>query len=203
MIIIDNIEQGTDQWKNEKAGKPSSSNFSKIVTTKGAPSKSSKDYMYQLAGELVTGRPEASYSNATMEEGVQREAESRVLFSAIHGMEIQEVGMVYKDELRNVLCSPDGIMPDHDCGLELKNPMMKTQAKYLDKGVLPTEYFCQVQGSLWVTGYSHWWFCSYVPGMAPLILKVERNEAWISKLEAEMNKFTAELALMHKKLKAM
>ncbi len=201
MIIIDDVIQGSPEWFAAKAGKPSSSNFSKIVTTKGEPSKSAKDYMYELAGQMITGKIEEGFKSFHMENGNEREEGSRVLFSAIHNMEVSQVGVIYKDELRNVLCSPDGVMLEHDTGLELKNPMMKTQVKYLLSNKLPTEYFCQVQGSMYVTGFNHYWFMSHYEGLPPLIIRVERDDAWIAKLDAEMQKFNANLAIVYRKLK--
>jgi len=201
MIIIDNVKQGSPEWFALRAGVPSASNFSKIVTGKGDPSKSAKEYMQGLAGEKITGMPDLSgYKSIHMENGNEREEESRLLFSAITGIAIRQVGLVFMDDLRNVSCSPDGLGVDEEIGLELKNPMLKTHVKYLLDGKLPSTYFGQVQGSLMVTGYKHWYFMSHYSGIKPLILKIERDEEYIGKLRAALDKFNAELTLMAKKL---
>ena len=44
MNIIFDIEQGSDEWHALRAGKPTASEFSKLVTSKGEPSKSMADY---------------------------------------------------------------------------------------------------------------------------------------------------------------
>ena len=200
MEIIECV-QGSEEWFNEKASKPGASSFSKIVTTKGEPSKQQTDYMYQLAGEAITGKMEEGYTSHAMQLGKEREAEARLLFEMLQDTEVRQVGLCYKDESRTVLCSPDGLMKNE--GLELKNPLLKTHVKYLLAGVLPTEYFCQVQGSMYVTGFKNWWFMSYFPGIAPLVLKIPRDDVFCSKLEAELDSFCLRLAVTIRKLREM
>jgi hypothetical protein len=94
-----------------------------------------------------------------------------------------------------VLCSPDGLLSD--AGFEQKNPMLKTHVKYLLAGTLPTEYFQQVHGSMWVCGFDSWWFMSNYPGMPPLILEVRCDEKWLVKLDSVMKEFLDELDHIH------
>jgi hypothetical protein len=201
MIIIDDIEQGSDAWFREKAGKPGASSFDRIVTTKGEPSKSRTDYLYQLAGEAMIGRQEEGYTNFAMQQGVERESESRALFEMLQGVTIRKVGLVYRDEGRAVLCSPDGLLDG--CGLEMKNPLLKTHVKYLLNGTLPTDYFQQVHGSMYVTGFDRWFFMSNYPGLPPFIIEVKRDKRFIEKLSVEMDKFVYDLAALVAKLRGM
>ena len=55
MIIIE-CEQNSEQWWQEKLGKPSASNASRIITNDGKPSKQREGYMFELAGEIITGK---------------------------------------------------------------------------------------------------------------------------------------------------
>lgn len=201
MIVLEDIEQNTEAWLIEKAGKPSASKFNMIVTTKGEPSKQRQDYLYQLAGESLTGRCEESYQSYAMQVGIEREAEARAFFEALYGEPVRQVGVVYRDKSKSVLCSPDGLMTD--CGLELKNPMLKTHVKYLLDGKLPTDYFQQVQGSMYITGFKFWWFMSYWPGMPPFVLLVKRDDEFITKLDKEVELFCRELRETIKKLRKL
>ena len=167
MIIIDSFQQGSDSWFKEKAGKPGASSFNRIVTSKGDPSKQRQDYLYQLVGEHIIGRQEEGYTSHAMEIGLTREEEARNFYEFIENVTVKQVGLIYKDESRSVLCSPDGLM--NDCGLEIKCPLLKTHVKYLVGNKLPTEYIQQVQGSMYVTGFKKWVFMSYYPQMDPLI----------------------------------
>jgi len=200
-MILVNLEQGSDSWFAEKLGKPSASNVSKIITNDGKPSKQREGYLFELAGEILSGRSENGYKNSTMEQGNIREDESRAYLELTQGIELQRTGVIYKDEQKRFLCSPDGINEALSFGAELKNPLSKTQVKYLLDGTLPSEYFGQVQMSLYVTGFDYWWFLSYVPLMKPLLLKVKPDEAYQKVLHKELNAFCDELNSIVKKLK--
>lgn len=198
MIPLFDIEQGSEQWFAEKAGKPGASSFDKILTTKGEPSKSRTDYIFELAAERIIGKQVDGYSNAHMQRGTAMEPEGRALFEFIKGVELKQVGLVYRDESRRVLCSPDGLL--ETAGFEQKNPLAKTHAKYLFGDKLPADYFQQVQGGMWVCGFETWWFMSNYPGMPPLIIEVHRDEKWISRLSVLMDEFLDELDEVHQKL---
>jgi hypothetical protein len=198
MIPMWDIEQGTDLWFEEKAGKPGASSFDKIITTKGEPSKTRTDYIFELSAERIIGRQADGYTNAAMARGTAMEPEGRALFEFIKGVELKQVGLVYRDDSRRVLCSPDGLLDI--AGFEQKNPLAKTHAKYLFSDKLPTEYFQQVQGSMWICGFESWWFMSNYPGMPPLIIEVHRDEKWISTLAVIMDEFLDELDGVHQKL---
>jgi hypothetical protein len=45
-----------------------------------------------------------------------------------------------------------------------------------------------------ITGFSDWWFMSYHPEQPPLVLKIKRNERFITKLATELDRFTEILA---------
>jgi len=198
-IIINDIVQGSPEWFSAKAGSVGASNIDKIITTKGERSKQREDFMYQLAGERITGQCEETFQSQAMKNGIEREANARQVFEMIYGLEAKQAGIVYKDEWKLCHCSPDGL-PDN-CGLEIKNPMMKTHVRYLLNGKLPTDYFCQIQMSLYVTERDLWYFMSYYDGIKPLILECHRDEAFINKLEAELNSFNEELLQIVERLK--
>ena len=69
MLSLD-IEQRTQEWHDARRGIPTSSNFDKIITTKGEPSKQATKYMYRLAGERVSGISEEQYQNGNMQRGI-------------------------------------------------------------------------------------------------------------------------------------
>lgn len=200
MIIVD-IQQNTPEWEAEKLGKPSASNCSKIITTDGKPSKQRKGYLYELAGEIVTGSKSNGYKNAFMEEGHIREQEAIDFFCLTNNVDIQRVGVIYKDEAKRFLCSPDGIVVGKNEGFECKNPLAKTQVEYLLDGKVPSEYFGQVQFSLYVTGFKKWWFLSYVPCMKPLLIEVKPDSEFQAVLDVEIPKFCDELESIVKKIR--
>ncbi len=195
-IIIDSFQQRSEEWVQARCGNPGASSISKIITTKGEISKQREEYLHQLAAERITGRSEdGGYLSAHMVNGINREDASRALFEMIYGVEVRQVGIVYKNELKTCHCSPDGLVGDNAL-LEMKNPMMKTHVKALLSGVLPTEYFGQCQMSLYVIEREICYFMSSSDGLPPLILEVGRDEVFIAKLETALNDFETDLCKM-------
>jgi hypothetical protein len=201
-IIITDFKQGEPEWFSAKAGSVGASSIDKIITAAGARSKQREDFMMQLAGERITGKCEETYQNQAMLNGIEREAAARALFELVNGVEINQVGIVFKDEWKLSHCSPDGLIGENE-GFEVKNPMMKTHVKYLLSGKLPTEYFSQCQFSLYVTERDKWWFMSCYEGLPPLIIEVGRDEAYLAKLAQELDSFNCEMLAIVEKLKRM
>ena len=199
-MITENMPQLSPEWFAARCGIPSASNFGKILTPTGKLSTQAKKYAYQLAGEAVVGIKEEGYSNAAMERGVIMEEEARQYYEFAHDAEVEQVGICYRNERKPYSCSPDGIMPELKRGLEIKCPLMATQVEYLLGGKLPNIYIPQVQGSMLVTQYESWAFCSYHPGMPVLDIVVERDEAYIEKLQKALYDFTQELKSIVEKI---
>lgn len=199
MIIIDDIEQLSEAWFHLRTGNPGASSFDKIVTSKGAPSTQRIKYLYQLAGELLLGYKIETYTNPAMQRGTELEGEARELFELVNGISVKQVGLCFPDEQRKYHASPDGLLGD--TGLEIKCPLIHTHIAYLLGGKLPTAYVQQVQGSMLVTGFTSYYFMSYYPGIKPFIIQVPRDEKFIGKLKAELDKFCIELAITVRKLK--
>ena len=191
MIAVD-VQQQTAEWFAEKCGVPSASNFSKIIQSNGKPSKQRQKYLYQLAGECISGIREESYQNASMIRGIEMEDEARKLYELVTEETVEQVGICYFDEKKLLSCSADGLI-GADGGLEIKCPIMSTHVGYLLNGGLPSEYFQQIQGSLYITGRKWWAFMSYYPSIKPLIINIERDEKFISALDSELRTFSKEL----------
>lgn len=196
MKII-NCEQGSLEWFEARLGIPSSSNFDKIITTAGKPSKQREKYMYRLAGESVSGVLEESYQNAAMLRGIEMEDEAKQLYTLITGNEVTEVGFCVEEGYG---ASPDGLIAEKGC-LELKCPLVATHVGYLLANKLPTDYFQQVQGQLLVTGREWADFMSYSPGLKPMIVRVNRDETFINALKIELAVFCEELRVVIGKIK--
>lgn len=197
-IIIENVVQGSEEWHRLRVGSVGASSIDKIITTKGEPSKQRTEYMMTLAAERITGKQEVGYLTQAMVNGIEREAEARSLFEMLLGVDVQQVGLVYTDD-KSCHCSPDGLIGETE-GLEIKNPISKTHIKYLLDGKAPTEYFCQLQFSLYVTGREIWHFMSHYPGIKPFIISCFRDEKWIEKCDKELKAFNQELDEMVKRL---
>ncbi|HDY86625.1 MAG TPA: exonuclease, partial [bacterium] len=183
-----------------RAGIPSSSNFDKIVTTKGVASKSAQKYMYQLAGEKITGLKAETYQSKIMEQASITEGEARDFYELVNDVKINQVGFCYRDDRKLYGASPDGLIGD-DGLVEIKCPLLSTHVGYLLEAKLPTDYFQQVKGQLLVTGRKWVDFVSYYPGIKPLMVRVVRDEGFIASLNFELDLFCAELKQITEKIR--
>jgi len=200
MKIIDTIDQLSEEWFEKRAGMPTASCFDQILTPTGRSSAQAKKYMYQLAGERITRTKTETYQSWAMQEGIEKEKRAILLFEMQMDVEVKKVALCMDDSER-IGCSPDGLL-DHS-GLEVKSPLLHTHVEYRLSGKLPTIYIPQVQGSMLVTGYSHWYFMSYYPGLSPLIIDVPRDDEYCAALKVELDLFCQELDKITEKLRAL
>ena len=186
------IPQRSEAWFNARAGIPTASNFSRIVTSTGKRSRQRDKYLQDLELEFLDGPSQSLIKTEPMERGIILEEEARFRFELELGVSVTETGLILEDQGRWG-CSPDGLIDNLDAGLEIKCPLPSTHHKYLVQNRLPTQYIAQVQGCLLVTGFKSWWFFSYCPGEDPLILEIHRNEQFIHNLQNELEDFNEEL----------
>ena len=190
-MIQNSHAQYSDEWWAARRGLPTASQFSRIVKGDGSRSTQRTAYLYECAAVRITGIYKESFSSAAMDEGTAREAISRKIYAMDQEVIVDEVGFCVSDDGRYG-ASPDGLVGD-DGLLELKNPAAHTHVGYLMKGKLPAAYVQQVYGELLVTGREWADFMSYSPGLPLFIVRVERDEDFMPKLEYELIMFSEEL----------
>lgn len=191
MMQIIECEQGTPEWLAARAGIPTASEFHTVMAVgkQGGKSLTRIAYLNKLVGEILTGEPMESYSNADMERGKLMEDEARDLYAFTHGVEPQRVGFVRNG---NKGASPDSLLGDKG-GLEIKSAAAHIQVARLLNGDLPPEHRAQVQGSIWVCEREFWDFVSYCPKLPILCVRVYRDEEYIAKIAREVDLFNIEL----------
>jgi len=193
-------EQGTDEWFLDRCGIPTASMFSHIITSSGDASTSSSSYMNQLLAEYVAQKPvDAWKGNKFCDIGKEREPESRDLYEFLTDNKVDEVGLCFRNEMKLVGASPDGLISADGC-LEMKNPKASTMIGYFLADKMPSIYVPQVQGQLWVTGLEWCDFLAYHPDIGHKMFHVERDEVYIAKMSGRVNKF---IDLMIKKRKLL
>lgn len=181
MKVHREFKQISPEWWDARRGKPSASNFHKIITPKtGKLSSQADDYMDDLIAErvcllpnyfTVLGRP----ISQDMQRGIDNEPEARRYFEMIAEVNVEQVGGCETDDGR-FWCSPDGLVGT-EFGVEIKCPRLSTQVKYLrDNDALLDDYRCQVHGSLIVTGLPCWKLLSYSPGAPPVLLTITPDD---------------------------
>jgi putative phage-type endonuclease len=183
MIILTD-EQGSPEWLASRLGRPSASNFGRLVTGSGKPSSSAESYINEMIAERLTGRSKPFYTNEHMERGNALEPEAREAYEFITDFEVVETGFILHDS-EEFGCSPDGLVAEQG-GLEIKCPSDSVHVSYLRAGKVPSKYYQQVQGCLWITGREWWDFMSYHPEMPHLLVRAHRNEKYIEAMAEQV-----------------
>ncbi len=188
MILVD-CKQYDDRWWEERRGRPSASNFHRILTPKKWEFAAAVEkYAIDLIAELYDWNygPQDEYQTAAMRNGTILEPEARRYYEFRTDAIVDHVGCCLTDDKR-FLCSPDGLVGD-DGGLEAKCPIAATQIRWLLDGGLPAEHKAQVHGGLIVTGRKWWDFLSHCPGLPPILIRVEPDKD-TEKLAAALDDF--------------
>ena len=198
MKIIDTI-QGSQEWLNIRGMYPTASNFDKILTPTGHPSKQAEKYMYQLVGNRISGYIPETFKSQAMQDGTEKEPKARILFEVMTDLSVHEVGFCLHDS-GMFGGSPDGLIND-DCGIEIKSPLAHTHIEYLLANKVPTCYISQVQGYMLICDLSHYYFMSYYHGIKPLIINVPRDDKYCAALKVELESFCQELDKLEKRIR--
>lgn len=196
---VHNVEQGSPEWFAVRLGIPTASEFSKIITATGKASAQANDYMLTLVAERMLGHEvEKWQGNMWTERGKELEQEAADYYELTTGTELQKVGFVTNDA-GTAGCSPDRLVGD-DGLLEVKCPAAHTHLKYMMDKKLDTAYMPQLQGQLFVTGRQWVDIISYYPELKPVIIRVARNEEYISTLQKLLEDFSAEIKATESRL---
>ena len=187
-MIVNNCEQYSDEWYKFRLGKPSSSSFSKLITSTGAASKSMEAYAQKLAGDLFAGNDiDAWEGNRFTERGHEIEEEARSYYSMMFDKEVIQVGSV-SDTMGRWITSPDG-MVDEDGVLEIKCLPKKHIAAllyYKKNGKAPPDYIQQTQGQLFVTEREYVDLLYYHPDLPKIVIRQYPDEKIQTALEKQL-----------------
>lgn len=188
MIEIFDCVQGGETWHQLRLGIPTASHFGEVLRDPGT-SKTRRDYMLKLAGEILTGEPMGSFSNEHMERGQVLEAEARDLYAFATDIETRQIGFIRN---WNAGCSPDSLIGD-DGILEIKTALPHILLDITLKDEFPAAHKAQTQGALWVAERG-WIDCIvYWPGLPLFVKRAYRDEPYIANLAKALDSFNEEL----------
>ena len=191
-------EQRTEEWFNIRLGKVTASSLYKVLAkTKTGYGADRANYMTQLVLERVTGNKAESYTNASMQWGIDQEPFARAAYESSRGVMVDEIAFVPHPSIEMSGASPDGLVGDKGM-VEIKCPDSKTTLEcWLSDSPVEAKYYAQMQ---WQMRCADRDWCDYVvfdprmPLKAQLFVRrVERDNAWIATTEVEVNKFLAEV----------
>lgn len=189
--------QGTAEWFAERAGKVTASRVADVIAkTKTGWGASRANYAAQLVAERLTGNVEATFTNAAMQWGNDKEPEAREAYEYRFGVFVQEVGMVEHPSIKMTGASPDGMVGGSGL-IEIKCPNTATHIDTLLNAKVPAKYVTQMQWQMACTGRAWCDFVSFDPRMPAhmqmFVQRVERDDKMIRELEIEVSTFLDEV----------
>lgn len=180
-MITHNVEQNTPEWLAARSGKFTASMFGDLFAAK--TTQAYENAIYRVAFERVTGQQAPTYSNVYMERGHELESTAREAYEMQTFNMVEQVGFCELNDW--VGCSPDGLIGT-DGMIEIKCPAYNTFIRYINSGKLPSTYFYQVHGQMYVTGRQWVDFTAYHPPFKPFIIRVERDEKVCQEIETAL-----------------
>lgn len=183
------VEQGSADWLEARLGIATASKFADVMARTPAPPR---NYRAELVLERLTGQQADSYKSPDMQWGTDNEPVARLMYSLAHPeLTVAECGIFIHEKLR-CGASPDGLIGS-DGILEIKCPKTGTHIETLHKQTVPSQYYWQIQGQLWLTGRKWFDFVSYDPRLPEnasyIEIHGERNEADIENLANKLKDF--------------
>lgn len=186
MIHLD-VTQGSAEWADLRLALPTASQFHRIITAaKLKPSAAMAGYRDDLLAEWALGYGVTNAESGFMERGKDLESDARAWYELQTDNEVTPGGFVLTDD-RRAGCSPDGLI-DEPGGLEIKCLSAPNHIGILLNG-MENEHKCQVQGSLYITGREWWDVVFYSPALPSLIIRVERDEAFMAAFPPALTQF--------------
>lgn len=192
-----NIEQGSDAWKNARNGLVTASRVADIIAkTKSGYSASRDNYMAQLVCERMTGAPAESYTNAAMQWGTEQEPYARAAYENLKDVLVEQVGFIAHPRIEQAGASPDGLVGLFGL-VEIKCPNTSTHIQTLLDQKVPEKYVTQMQWQITCTQRQWCDFVSFDPRMAEglqlFVKRIEFDAQYVANLEKEVIFFLQEL----------
>ena len=187
MPVLHKVAQYSEEYDRLKIGIPTSSNFHKIITPQGKPSKQWREYACVLIAERILQQRIEFYNSPAMERGLIVETEAADWYEFDQDLTVQRIGFITDDE-HTMGCSPDRLVGDAGL-LEIKAPLPQTQVGYWISGELSERFRPQLQGQLYITQRSWVDILCWHDVLPKLIMRVEPDEKFIKALGRELRIF--------------
>lgn len=185
MKVINDFEQGSDEWLNFRKGKISGTMLSDMYSKRG----NRKIGFYELVAQSLSIDPD---DENRMDRGLRLEEEAILLFTEKYGKMVERVGVCVHDKYPDVINSPDGLIKHgkkYTEAVEVKclSPARHLQAVIEDE--VPLEFEAQkLQYFIVNPDLQTLYFIFYDPRIASVpfhVIKVDRDES----LQAAVDKY--------------
>ena len=147
------VIQNTPEWETLRAGIPTASCFSEIITpAKLELSKSRYPYLNKLLAEWIQGCPMDEATTKYMADGHDREDQTVAAYELALDCEVEPCGFFTTDD-GTIGASPDRIRRAIRKGIEAKSPQLPQMVGYLLGQPLDDKYRIQLYGQTWVCNF--------------------------------------------------
>lgn len=183
------------EFMARRAGKITASRIADMMA--GGQGKTREKYKDQLAIERITGQPiRGGFESRATQHGNAAENEALELYAFQYDADVHLCGFVTHPTLDFAGCSPDALVST-DGMAQVKAPDQHTHLGYLRNKAVPRDYLLQMQWEMACTGRAWSDFVSFDPDQIPrlrlLVIRVDRDDETIAKLEAAAILFNAEV----------
>jgi len=198
MIVHENVEQGSAQWLALRIGKPTSSDFHRIITPTGKLSTQSKDYAHRLVAERLLNRTLDSIDGLKwVEHGRESEEAAAKQFGFEEEVKLRRVGFITTDNGK-IGASPDRLVDERNEAVEIKCCSPQVHIGLLLEG-FDRKHYPQVQGQLLVGEFDCVTRYAWHAELPSVLDRTYRDEPFISKLRTALDQFTDELEEMYQR----
>jgi hypothetical protein len=198
LIELPDLEQGTEEWHDQRRGIVTASVVGQLVTTKTlkpASNDVSRGLTRLLVAERITGWTDPTYVSDDMLRGIEDEPRARDKY-AEHYAPVRETGfMIREDNGVKLGYSPDGVVGD-DGLIEVKSRRQKKHLETILADEPPAENMAQMQCGLLVSGREWCDYISYCGGMPLWVKRVYPHPHWFDAILAAVDAFEVNAAEM-------
>jgi hypothetical protein len=187
MPIFHDVAQYSEEHDRLRLGIPTSSNFHKIITPQGKPSKQWREYACVLIAERLLHQKLEFYNSPAMERGLIVEAEAADWYEFDQDVTVQRAGFITDDE-HTIGCSPDRLVGDEGL-LEIKAPLPHTQVEYWLSGKVSERFRPQLQGQLFISQRCWVDILCWHDVLPKLVVRVEPDDKFIAALDRKLQIF--------------
>ena len=195
-----NLTQSTPEWLCARRGRVTASRCADVIgkLKSGKYGAGRQNYLWDLVVEHITGRAIEHHVSEAMEWGLEQQPFAQAAYELKQDVSVDQIGLVVHPEMDYFASSPDGLIGENGL-VEFKCPTTRVHLEYLKAGVVPEDYIPQITAQMACMPEREYCdFVSYDPrvpfGMQLFIRRHVRDAQRIAELEAEVSKFSAELA---------
>lgn len=194
---MEQVIQGTDAWFAMRLGKVTASRVADVMAkTKTGVAASRQNYLIELALQRVTGVFEQGFTTQAMQDGIDREAQARVLYEVTTGEFVDQAPFIDHPKIEGFGASPDGLVNKKGmCEIKCRNNANHWEVIKSDE--IPKKYWIQMQAQLSCSGREWNDYVGYNPNFPErsklFVKRVYRDGEFILFMETEIKQFLVEV----------